>query len=86
MFIDVSDGSVGIFLTNLTIEFVAQNRLPYFSPALSPFLSVQKTPTAAPWSYQLPPFFDADIMDRPSLTINLNSASSFMQIVNGTKI
>ena len=65
-------------LADLEIKFNGQNYPPYFDPALSALLQVFKQEEVEAWEYTIPDFFDDNVNDFVTLSVNLSEAEAFL--------
>lgn len=87
---DLTDGQIGVELASFQVEFLGENYLPYFEPALSGLIQIEKKEVEAEeedesWEFILPDFFDENINDEVTLSVDLTNVESFMSFNEVTK-
>jgi len=53
------------------VEFIGENRFPFFDPPLTSFLQIYRQPSYFEWAYPLPEAYDEDINDTVTVTVDL---------------
>ena len=64
-----------------TVEFIGENSLPFFEPALVQLFQVYKQPSPFFWSYDIPNALDDDIADTLTTEVDITSISGFAELV-----
>lgn len=81
--VDISDGRTDVEMCIFSVEFIGLNHLPFFSPALTSYLQIYKQPSTFLWEYELPLFYDEDVFDTLTLTVDLADTAEFASYQNG---
>ena len=74
---DLSDGRTNLEVCSFSVEFIGLNHLPYFSPVLTSYLQIYKQPSPYLWMYEIPAYFDEDVHDELTLTVDLLDTAEF---------
>ena len=84
--LDLSDGSVGNVVASFNIEFIGINNLPFFDPPLTSYFQIYKQNQPFEWVYELPPYFDEDVRDTVSVSVDITDTEDFMFIDENLKM
>jgi hypothetical protein len=70
-------------LATFTVEFIGNNHLPFFDPALTSYLQIYRQASFFVWSYPIPETFDEDNKDMLTVTVDLGDTAEFMTFTDG---